>query len=211
MKRHLSLLLTIFLFTACEFGEKIVVEREDVYYPSEENFKVETELVSIDLNSVENYAKLHEIMEKNACEGKTSVVKFTHRDQNYNILGGVECPRINVINCFFRANEMYITGDSVIYDYDVKLPVEKLGEALNDLVSDPRKYAFQSNSLMPALIWFHGDENQSVEVTKELLIRITAEFDKINRVEKGKFPYYINFLPRKYQRIPPPPPPPTSV
>lgn len=208
VKRYLSAILILILFTSCEYGEKPVGNPEEVFYPSEDLFSEDNMLAEIDLNSVQNYAQLYEIMENNACDGKTSVVKFTHRDQNYNILGGVECPRNNVISCFFRVNHIYITGDSLIYDYDIKLPGEKLNEALIDLISDPRKYKFQSTSMMPALIWYHGDENQSIEVTKDLLVRITSEFEKINKVENGKFPYYINFEPRKYQKIPPPPPPP---
>lgn len=208
VKKYLSAILIIILFTSCENGEKLQVNQEEVFYPSEDRFSEEYMLAEIELNSVENYAQLYEIMENNACDGKTSIVKFSHRNQNYNILGGVECPRINVINCFFRVNHIYITGDSLIYDYDIKLPVEKLNETLTDLMSDPHKYKFQTTSMKPAVIWYHGDENQSIEVTKDLLVRITSEFDNINKVEKEKFPYYINFEPRKYQKIPPPPPPP---
>ena len=181
-------------------------DRKELFYPSEEHFSEETMLAEIDINSVESYGELYKIMEDNACNGKTSVVKFTHLDQNYNIAGFVRCPATTGTDCFFRVNHIDITGDSIIYDYDKKLPVEKLSEALSDLMADPHKYKFQSTSMMPAVIWFYGDKDQSIEETKDLLIRITTEFDRINNSEKGKFPYYINFESRKYQRIPPPPP-----
>lgn len=208
MKKHLFILLTILLVTACEYGEKIAVEREDVYYPSEDHFITDYEIVEIDLHSVENYAQLYVKMEKNACENKTSVVKFPHGDKDYNIAGFVECPDLAITNCFFRVNHINISGDSLVYEYDTKLPVENLDDALNDLMSNPYNYKYQSTSLKSAIIWFHGDKDQPVGETRELLIRITEEFDKINKLEKGKFPYYINFLPYKYKKIPPPPPPP---
>lgn len=198
----------LFLFTACEYGENLVVEAEDVFYPSEDRFITDYTLSDIELNSVENFAQLYEIMERNACAEKASVLKFKHSGKNYNIIGFVECPETNGVACYFRVNHIEINGDSLIYNYDVVLPVEDLDDALEDLMSNPYNYKFQSTSLKPAIIWFHGDKDQSIEQTRELLIRITAEFDKVNKLEKEKFPYYINFLPHKYQRIPPPPPPP---
>lgn len=104
---------------------------------------------------------------------------------------------------------MYINSDSLRYDYDVLLPVERFGDALSNLMLNPHKYKFQSTSLKNAVIWFYIEEKFPIEFTKELLVRITGEFEKINKEDKDKFPYNISFEPREY-RIPPPPPPPPS-
>lgn len=207
MKKYLIILLLFFLFTGCEYKDPISrSEIKEVFYPSQERFNLETELAEVYPDSVENYAQLYKQMEKNACEGKTSVIKFLHQGQNYNIIGYTECPEKAMISCFFRVNQMYINSDSLRYDYDVILPVARFGDAVSDLMVNPHNYKFQSTSLKDAVIWFYVDGKYSIQFTKDLLVRITDEFEKVNNGNKGKFPYYINFEPREYRRPPPPPP-----
>lgn len=210
LKKYFYIIIFPLLFTACEYGETFSSEKEQVFYPSEERLNQEKESVKIYLDSVENYAQLYECMEKFACEGKTSIIKFDNNEKSYNILVNVGCPNNGMVVCFMRVNHIHVNSKFVMYDYDIKLPVENLNEALSDLIANPLKYKFQSNSLMDAVIWFHVDEKEPIEVTKQLLIKITGEFEKINREEKDKFPYYINFERRQYERPPPPPPPPVS-
>lgn len=210
LKKYFYIIYFAFLFTACEYGETFSSEKEQVFYPSEEKLNQEINSVQIYLDSLENYAQLYECMEKYACEGKTSIIKFDNNDKSYNILGEVKCPNNGIIACFMRVNHIYVNSKFLIYDFDVKLPTKNLNEALKDLIANPLKYKFQSNSLMDAIIWFHVDEKEPIEVTKQLLIKITGEFEKINREENDKFPYNINFERQQYQIPPPPPPPPVS-
>lgn len=204
-------MLLTFFFTACEYKEpSFSSENKEFFYPSEERFTADYEYEEIHIDSVNNYAQLYKRMEKSTCAGKAPVVKFEHNGQSYNIIGYVGCPEASVVACYFRVNHIYITSNSIVYDYDKKIPVESLDDALSDLSSDPYKYEFNSTSLKKAVIWFYVDEIEPIKVTKELLIKITGEFEKINKKEKDKFPYYINFLNRQYNHNPPPPPPPSN-
>lgn len=211
MTKYLFILLLFFVFTGCEYKESVSrSEQKELFYPSQEKFDFETELAEVYLDSVENYAQLYKQLEKNACEGNTSVIKFLHQGQQYNIIGYAECPEDAMIVCFFRVNQMYINSDSLRYDYDVLLPVDRFGDALSDLMLNPHNYKFQSTSLKNAVIWFYVEEKYSIEFTKELLVKITGEFEKINKEDKNKFPYNISFERREYKIPPPPPPPPPS-
>ena len=196
------------LYSCDTFKEKEV--RNELYSQDFKKFKLQNELVIIDLDSIENFSELREKMGDIACARKASGIKFNFEKTNYHITGFAECPT-SVGGCYFRKNILMIKNDSIIIDFKNRRPIENLRSEIDSIIS--RSYSFQYNKdiLEPALIHLYIDDKYPISMTKKVLKEIAEQFENINSSNKPDYFEYDILFESKYFFIVPPPPPPPQV
>lgn len=191
------------------FEKDIISISSDNYllYSNKPNFQV------INLDSAQNFGELISKMSKLSCAGKIVGLKFSYKENVYNMMGNNLCPYDNTISCHFGINRITIKNDSLInyaQDWNNKVHIKNLNTELEKIIES--KYAFQYGKDIPkpVLINLHIEDKFSIAKTKEVLSEIINQFNKINsRMGMGVNYFEYNILFEKYSilDIPPPPPP----
>ena len=180
-------------------------DRIERYYPDQEIFQRFEKTSFIALDTVDNYGRLLEAMDRIACNEKAPVLKFSDENFNYNLLGFKECSQSTDIVDYFRRNEIRVENDSVFFDFDDELTIKDFKKVLKIIISEPLSYkVYNGDTLKPALIIFYADPDYSNRRIKENLIKIITEFENLKITENVDLPFSFIFQRGKF---PPPPPP----
>ena len=208
----------MFLIFACEDykNEKnFDIDQTTFFSPRYLKFQNNADLVNINLDSLDNYSSLLEVMENLSCDDKISALTFNSNRKKYFLTGFAECPKPNTVVDYFHRNYMYVVNDSILRIKDnsrkiKRIPIIKFDKYLEDLIESPEAYNYKKTKLKPALIRIFIDDRYSISRTKKNLQIIAEGFKKINsNKNKNLFEYNILFDFGDFSGliIPPPPPP----
>ena len=213
MKFLLKILIFALILNSCARKESYDVKTK-IYSVDYEKYRNRNELKTIDLDSIENYSVLRFEMGRIACDDKVSGLKIKSKTTEYYVIGFVACPEYDMVNCYFRRNNISIVNDSIINswsDTDKSIPIENLRLELDTIMSKSYNFQYGKDSLKPALIRLYMEDESSMAETKRVLSEIALQFEKI-KSDKGPayFQYQIlfeniNFF--DFEIRPPPPPP----
>ena len=210
MKNLFYILNLVFLISSCETINQNISQNE--FYSNDfKNFSTESDFQVLNLDSIANFEKLKTKMGNLTCEDKSTGLKFKLKENVYYVTAFAQCPTFRGAACYFRTNDITIKNDTIssIQYENVEIPIEKLGEVLDEIISDPYNYQYGKEKLKDALIHIYVNDNHSIQTIKKDLKEIIENFSKINSSKNPDlFKYYILIEGYDKSKIPPPPPPP---
>lgn len=205
MIKTVYIIIISILISGCGIQKEKSV-RTEIYYPDSSFFENTENDIVIALDTVRNYQRLYNLMDRIACDQKTPVLRFSDLNFNYNLLSFIECSQSTSVADYFSRNYFRVENDSVFYDYGKGKGIADFDKVLESVISQPISYKkYGGNTLKPALIFFYAEPEYPIDQIKENLIIILSGFDNVKSEKTLDFPFHILF---EEQKIPPPPPPP---
>lgn len=202
MRKVIYLLCFFILILGCKAQNKST-DRIDRCYPDPEIFKQLEKTSFIALDSVENYGRLLEVMDRITCNEIAPILQFSDQMTNYNLLSFIECSQSNSVADYFRKNEIRVENDSIFSAFEKGKITADFEEILKTIISEPISYMeYGGDTLKPALIFFYADQDYPIEKIKGNLIKIISDYEGLKSSENGEFPFAILFERNKF--IPPP-------
>jgi len=194
------------LFYNCETKkEKAEFKKTEFFYPRISNFKTDSSLTAIYLDSIKNYGELIKITEQIACAGKAPLLKFSTDSTEFNLIVYKECTNKMDIVDYHGSNVISIQKDSIIINDKIEMTFDSLQPILRNHILNPNREFNYSKSFDKALIFYYQDSLVSTKKIKEQLIKITTDFNKLNRKNGDSLPLKIKLSEYPYIRILNPP------
>lgn len=194
------------MFYNCETKkEKAEFKKTEFFYPRISNFKTDSSLTAIYLDSIKNYGELIKITEQIACAGKAPLLKFSTDSTEFNLIVYKECTNKMDIVDYHGSNVISIQKDSIIINDKIEMTFDSLQPILRNHILNPNREFNYSKSFDKALIFYYQDSLVSTKKIKEQLIKITTDFNKLNRKNGDSLPLKIKLSEYPYIRILNPP------
>ena len=194
------------MFSNCETKkERAEFKKTEFYYPRISNFKMDSSLTEIYLDSIKNYGELIKIADKIACDGKTPLLKFSSDSTEFNLIVFKECVSKMDIVDYHGSNVISIQKDSIIINDKMEMSFDSLRPILRNHILNPNREFNYSKSIDKALIFYYQDSLVSSKKIKDQLIKITTDFNELNRKNGDSLPLKIKLSEYPYIRILNPP------
>ena len=194
------------MFSNCETKkERAEFKKTEFYYPRISNFKMDSSLTEIYLDSIKNYGELIKIADKIACDGKTPLLKFSSDSTEFNLIVFKECVSKMDIVDYHGSNVISIQKDSIIINDKIEMSFDSLRPILRNHILNPNREFNYSKSIDKALIFYYQDSLVSSKKIKDQLIKITTDFNELNRKNGDSLPLKIKLSEYPYIRILNPP------
>ena len=189
------------MFYNCETKK----EKAEFYYPRISNFKTDSTLTTIYLDSIKNYGELIKITEQIACADKAPLLKFSTDSTEFNLIVYKECTNKMDIVDYHGSNVISIQKDSIIINDQIELTFDSLRPILRNHILNPNREFNYSKSIDKALIFYYQNSLVSTKKIKEQLIKISTDFNELNRKNGDSLPLKIKLSEYPYIRILNPP------
>ena len=207
--RNIIYILTIFLLlTSCNENKKSTDLNRIIYnYPNNLLFDKDSTLTIINLDSLENFNDLIESLDFIVCDYKTPVIHFESNKSEYNLIPMFACSKRAPIGCYKERNVITIDTDSIIVNYFRKTSIDSLRQILRKHIVNEKKEFDFSDSPNRAFSILHVDNSFDIKKTKDILIKMAEEFNKINKDFNDSLSFHIRFDKTIFKplKIPPPP------
>ncbi|MDH7913868.1 hypothetical protein [Winogradskyella sp. SYSU M77433] len=166
---------------------------------------MDSSLTEIYLDSIKNYGELIKIADKIACYGKAPLLKFSTDSTEFNLIVYKECiSKMDIVD-YHGSNVISIQKDSIIINNEIEVSFDSLQPILRNHILNPeRKFDF-SKSIDKALIFYYQDSSVSSKKIKDQLIKITTDFNELNRKNGDSLPLKIKLSEYSYIKILNPP------
>lgn len=210
MKNWLYIIVLVFLICGCGLGtdkkSKLAIATTEItsndYLDNfnKANFKI------IEIDSLKNFSALLNEMKKLSCSKKIIGLNFKDNDTVFKLTGLANCPTNDQINCYFRRNVLIVKNDSlknISGDLSKLVHIKNLDSEILKIKAKDHNYYYNTDTLKPALIHLHIQDNYPIAKTKEVLKQIVTRFKK----DTTLFNYNILFEDFSHLDIPAPPPP----
>ena len=201
LKKIVFILIIVHLFYNCETKK----EKAEFYYPRISNLKTDSTLTTIYLDSIKNYGELIKITEQIACADKAPLLKFSTDSTEFNLIVYKECTNKMDIVDYHGSNVISIQKDSIIINDQIELTFDSLRPILRNHILNPNREFNYSKSIDKALIFYYQDSLVSTKKIKEQLIKISTDFNELNRKNGDSLPLKIKLSEYPYIRILNPP------
>ena len=194
------------MFSNCETKkERAEFKKTEFFYPRISNFKMDSLLTEIYLDSIKNYGELIKIADKIACVGKAPLLKFSSDSTEFNLIVYKECVSKMDIVDYHGSNVISIQKDSIIINDKTEMSFDSLRPILQNHILNPNREFNYSKSIDKALIFYYQDSSFSSKKIKDQLIKITTDFNELNRKNGDSLPLKIKLSEYPYIRILNPP------
>ncbi len=204
-------MILVSLFYNCKTDNtKVEQKNAEFYYPRITNFEKDSTLTKIYLDSIKDYGELIKIADRIACNGKLPVLKFSSDKNDFNLLVFKMCSESNIIADYSGKNVISIENNTVIINDQIEKPFDSLKTVLRNHILNPQKQSDYSQNIDKALIFYYQDSLFGKEEIKKQLIKITTEFNELNRKNGDSLPLKIKLSDYPYIRIEMPIPPPPN-
>ncbi len=205
-------MLSILIFTSCEKKSKLSENKKTTfYYPNNKTFEADSSKVFIELDSFSSFYKLLEHIDNISCEMKTPVLIYENEKSIFNLIPIHMCSNEMMIWCPKARNELTITKDSIITNYNTNISLDSLANYTTRHIKNNGKENGLSDSPEKAFFSILRDSLLSISRTKEILLEISENFNKINIRNGDSLPLHILIGSEKIEMIKPPPPPPNVI
>ena len=179
MKKTAIILLLSFLLLNC--GQNNDNKKEVETEKPEQNFMsfrdVSKKLIEIDIDTISDFKELIEVTEKIDCTGKIAVFKIETDKKIYKIQPLQVCDYI----LDYKLREIiYVNTDSVIVNYKIKFPIDSLKVVLDNHLRNQNNNPNYPSSDEKKLISINVDSTKNISETRNLLLKIIADFNDLN-------------------------------
>ncbi|MEM0518682.1 MULTISPECIES: hypothetical protein [Aequorivita] len=183
----------------------MALKKTEFYYPRISNFKSDSSLIKIYLDSIENYGELTKIADKIACDVKEPLLRFGNEKTDFNLIIYKECSESNDIVDFSGRNVISIENETIIINDEIEKPFDSLKSVLENHILNPKKVFDYSTDIEKALIMYYQNSSYSSKDIKKQLIQIVTEFNNLNTKHSDSLPLKIKLNEYPYIRIEKPP------
>lgn len=206
LKKIILILIFASLFCNCETKrEKTEFKKAEFYYPRVSNFKSDTYLTEIYLDSIKNYGELIKIADQIACDGKVPLLKFSSDSTEFNLIVFKECAKKMEIVDYHTSNVISIQKNSIIINDKIEMPFDSLQLVLRNHILNPNREFNYSKSIDKALIFYYQDSLLSSKKIQRQLIKIATDFNELNSKNGDSLSLKIKLSDYPYIRILNPP------
>lgn len=189
------------MFLSCETQ----INKTEFYYPDKSSFESEADLIDLKLDSFKNYGELTSKMDANICNGKTSVLKFSDKKSEFNLIAFQDCSESNISPLYWNRNTINIQNDSIIIDNDLKTHFNSLSTVLKKHLINSNKDDNYSIDKEKAVIFYYQNDLFEIEKVKEQLIKMATEFNELNKKSNDKLSLKIKMKNKPYKKVETPP------
>ena len=206
MKKIIIILIIANLFYNCENKkEKAEFKKTEFFYPRVSNFKTDSSLIAIYLDSIENYGELLKASDKIACNGKEPLLRFNNEKASFNLIVYKECSKLKDIFDYSDRNVISIENEMIIINDETEKPLDSLKSVLENHIINPKKVFVYSENVDKALILYYQKDSYSYKKIKSQLIQIATEFNALNKKHSDSLSLKIKLNEYPYIRIQTPP------
>jgi len=206
LKKIVLILIFANLFLNCETKkDKAEFKKTNFYYPRISDFKTDSLLTKIYLDSIKNYGELNRIADRIACDGKNPLLIFSNDSSEFNLIVYKECSESNDIVDYSIKNIISIENNSIIINDEIEKPMDSLKTVLGNHILNPKKEFDFSQNIEKALIFYFQDSLYKTEKIKKQLIKLATEFNELNQKNGDNLPLKIKLSDYPYLRIETPP------
>ena len=152
------------MFLNCETKkDNAVFKKTNFYYPRISDFKTDSLLSKIYLDSIKNYGELNSIADRIACDGKNPLLKFSNDSSEFNLIVYKECSESDDIVDYSIKNVISIENNSIIINDEIEKPMDSLKTVLANHILNPKKEFDFSQNIEKALIFYFQDSLYKTE------------------------------------------------
>lgn len=188
MKKSIIILVLVFLFYNCiEKKENHNTKQKIVYkYTPPLNYGIE--YLEVDIDSLSEFNEILTILDTIDCTKKDVVFKMETEDKIYKIQPLQYCG----VNYDYYLNQIiYINTDSITVNHDIQYPIDSLKTVLDShLTNKKNDINYPSIDEEFRIISIHIDSSKKIKETKQLLLKIITEAQKIT--PKSNFVFIFN-------------------
>jgi hypothetical protein len=175
--------------------------KTEFFYPRISNFKMDSSLTEIYLDSFKNYGEIIKIADKIACNGKIPLLKFNSNSSEFNLIVFKECiSKMDIVD-YHGSNVISIEKDSIIINDNTEMSFDSLRPILQNHILNPNREFNFSKSIDKAIIFYYQDSLVSSKKIKKQLIKITTTFNDLNRENGDSLPLKIKLSEYPYIRV----------
>ena len=190
------------MFLNCETKrDKAEFKKTDFYYPRISDFRPDSLLTKIYLDSIENYGELNRTVDRIACDGKNPLLIFSNDSTEFNLIVYKECSESDDIADYSIKNVISIENNLIIINDEIEKPMDSLKTVLENHILNPKKEFDFSQNIEKALIVYFQDSLYKTEKIKKQLIKLATEFNELNQKNGDSLPLKIKFSDYPYLRI----------
>ena len=205
MRANCTMILIILMFSACnQQHKKEKIEKENVFYPNEEEFEQTKNLKTIFLDSINDYSELLLKMDRIACNDSVPTISFSTKEENYKFISWFVCSD-DVAGLHTLISRIFIQNDSIYTNDKIKHPIDSLNLILKRHLLNKGENFNYSNSPEKAGIEIYHNPTTKSKVIKKQLINLSREFNKLEN--KSNDTLYLNIyfrdMPFRTNPIPP--------
>ena len=131
--------------------------------------------------------------------------KFGSDSAEFNLIVYKECSSKMDIVDYHGSNIISIQKDSIIINDEIQMPLDSLPVVLRNHILNPKEEFTYSKSIDRALIFYYQDSLYSSKKIKDQLIKITTDFNDLNRKNGDSLPLKIRLSELPYIRVLTPP------
>jgi len=202
LKKILLILVIANLFLNCEAKkDNADFKKAEFYYPRISNFKTDSNLTRVFLDSIKNYGELIKIADQIACDGKTPLLKFSSDSTEFNLIVYKECASKMDIVDYHGSNVISIQKDSIIINDQMEVSFDSLQTVLRNHILNPNQEFNYSKNIEKALIFYYQDSLFPSKKIQDQLIKIAMDFNKLNKKNSDSLPLKIKLSEYPYIRI----------
>ena len=208
MKKIIHIFISLLIFISCEKKSKISeIEKVTYFYPNKNLFDAAANKIFIKLDTFSSFNRLLEKIDKISCEKETPIVLFENENSIFNLIPIHMCYADMQTWCPKARNEIAITKDSIIIDYNINVSIDSFPDYIRRHIQNHGKENFLSDSPNKAFFSILKDSSLSVTKTKEILIELSEKFNEINKSNGDSLPLFVFIGSEKIEIMTPPPPP----
>ena len=191
------------IFSSCvEKTKTVELTKTKFYYPSKSDFKNNSNMTQIILDSLKNFNELVDKIGEIVCADKIPVVNFENGQSEFEIIPMNSCPLKNGVVCF-SPFLMSITSDSIRINYYKRVGIESLPMALELNILNKKKNLLYGDSPAKTIFEVQVDSIYNIKKTSDLLIKIANSYNELNKKNADSLFLKIRFA--KLRSYPPPP------
>lgn len=161
------------------------------YYPRKSSFEDSSEILTIDIDTINNFGELFKIADKIACDNKYPAVKFKRKDSIFNVRFWKDCSVYVSEGDYKQRNVISIQGDSIIINEETFTSFENIDKILPKHILNTSGNMIYSTNPNRSIIMYYQDSTYNSKKIKDQILRIVTEFNKLNINNKDSLPLNI--------------------
>ena len=189
---------------SCIDGKR--ASKYELKYPNAIEYDVTPKIERININSVETYSELVDVIDSITCLKKNIVLVIENERYISNLLPRHICSDDMIHSLQKLRNYITITPDSISVDRFHQYGIKDLKHIMRKhYLNDNHEYNY-SEHYSKAWIKIYAEPESQIERTKELLLEIYSIYNDLNQSKNDSMTLQVIFERTYYNNIPPPPP-----
>ena len=203
MKRTIYILL-LFIAFGCIGGNK--ASKYEFKYPSAKEYDKTSQIEPFNIDSVETYSELLDVIDSITCMKKNIVLVIENERFNSNLIPRHVCSDHMIHSLQKLRNYLIITPDSISVDRFHQYGIKDLKNIMHKHYLNANQEYIYPEHFSNAWVKIYAKPESKIERTKELILEIYSIYNDLNNSKNDSMTLKVIFERTYYNHIPPPPP-----